>query len=145
MNLKRNLTNCAPPLADICLYSYEAEFIQFLLSTRKKQHLSSYIYDLLSSNNPDFENYLSQMYPIELEIKDMTESNTSASYLYLLQSIGRDGHFRTSLYIKCDHSIFNITNFPFLISHFYPSMKVLSHIWYDTPGLSPLMNVLFWG
>ena len=26
-------TNCAPLLADLFLYSYEAEFIQFLLST----------------------------------------------------------------------------------------------------------------
>ena len=29
-------TNCAPLLADIFLYSYEAEFIQSLLSTEKK-------------------------------------------------------------------------------------------------------------
>ena len=30
-------TNCAPLLADIFLYLYEAEFIQSLLSTGKKQ------------------------------------------------------------------------------------------------------------
>ena len=30
-------TNCAPLLADICLYSYEAEFIQSLLSTGRKR------------------------------------------------------------------------------------------------------------
>ena len=30
-------TNCAPLLADIFLYSYEAEIIQSLLSTRKKK------------------------------------------------------------------------------------------------------------
>ena len=30
-------TNCAPLLADILLYSYEAEFIQSLLSTGKKK------------------------------------------------------------------------------------------------------------
>ena len=30
-------TNCAPILADIFLYSYEAEFIQSLLSTGKKK------------------------------------------------------------------------------------------------------------
>ena len=38
-----------------------------------------YIDDVLSINNPDFENYLGQMYPPELEIKDTTESNASAS------------------------------------------------------------------
>ena len=57
-------TNCAPLLADIFLYSYEAEFMQSLLSTGKKK-LSSpfnftyrYIDDVLSINNPDFANYL---------------------------------------------------------------------------------------
>ena len=62
-------TNCTPLLADIFLYSYEADFIQSLLSTGKK-HLASgfnltyrYIDDVLSINNPEFENYLGQMYP----------------------------------------------------------------------------------
>ena len=82
-------TNCAPLLADIFLYSYEAEIIQSLLSTGKKKIASQfnftyrYIDDVLSINNPDFENYMGQMYPAELEIKDTTESNTSASYLDL--------------------------------------------------------------
>ena len=68
----------------------EAEFIQSLLSTGRKRLASQfnftyrYIDDVLSINNPDFENYLGQMYPPELEIKDTTESNTSASYLDLL-------------------------------------------------------------
>ena len=95
-------TNCAPLLADIFLYSYQADFIQSLLSTGQK-HLASrfnltyrYIDDVLSINNPEFENYLGEMYPAELEIKDTTESTTSASYLDLLLSIGRDGQLHTS-------------------------------------------------
>ena len=88
-------TNCAPILADIFLYSYEAEFIQSLLSTGRKQltfrfnFTYRYIDDVLSINNPEFENYLGQMYPVELEIKYTTESTTSASYLDLL--VNRDG------------------------------------------------------
>ena len=116
-------TNCAPLLADIFLYSYEADFIQSLLSTGKK-HLASqfnltyrYIDDVLSINNPEFENYLGQMYPVELEIKDTTESTTSASYLDLLLSIGRDGQLHTSIYDKRDDFNFHITNFPFLSSN----------------------------
>ena len=112
-------TNCAPLLADIFLYSYEADFIQSLLSTGRK-HLASrfnltyrYIEDVLSINNPEFENYLGQMYPAELEIKDTTESTTSASYLDLLLSIGRDGQLHTSIYDKRDDFNFHITNFPF--------------------------------
>ena len=54
------------------------------------------------------------MYPPELEIKDTTESNTSASYLDLLLPICRDGQLRTSLYVKRDDFNFHITNFPFL-------------------------------
>ena len=77
--------NCAPLLAD--MYSYEAVFIQSLLSTGKKTLASQfnftyrYIDDVLSINNPYFENNLDQMYPAKLEIKNTTESNTSASYL----------------------------------------------------------------
>ena len=146
-------TNCAPLLADIFLYSYEADFIQSLLSTGKK-HLASrfnltyrYIDDVLSINNPEFENYLGQMYPAELEIKDTTESTTSASYLDLLLSIGRDGQLHTSVYDKRDDFNFHITNFPFLSSNIpsSPAKEFLSLNLYDTPGLAPRMNVLYWG
>ena len=116
-------TNCAPLLADIFLYSYEADFVQSLLSTGKR-HLASrfnltyrYIDDVLSINNPEFEHYLGQMYPAELEIKDTTESTTSASYLDLLLSIGRDGQLLASIYDKRDDFNFHITNFPFLSSN----------------------------
>ena len=146
-------TNCAPLIADIFLYSYEADFIQSLLSTGKK-HLASrfnltyrYIDDVLSINNPEFENYLGQMYPAELEIKETTESTTSASYLDLLLSIGRDGQLQTSIYDKRDDFNFHITNFPFrvVIFHLRQPMEFLSLNLYDTPGLAPRMNVLYWG
>ena len=102
---------------------YEAEFIQSLLSTGRKRLISQfnftyrYIDDVLSINNPDFENYLGQMYTLELETKDPTESDTSASYLDLLLSIGRDGQLHTSPYDKRDEFNFHITNFPFLSSN----------------------------
>ena len=35
-------------------------------------------------HNSEFVNNLGQMYPVEFEIKDTTESNTSASYLNLI-------------------------------------------------------------
>ena len=112
-------TNCALLLSDIFLYSYSP-------CSRHKKRLASrfnftyrYIDDVLSINNPDIENYLGQMYPPELEIKDTTESNTFASYLdlRLLLSIDRDGQLRTSLYDKRDDFNFHITNFPFLSSN----------------------------
>ena len=88
------------------------------------------------------------MYPPEIEIKDTTESDTSASYLDLLLSIGRDGQLHTSIYDKRDDFNFHITNFPYLSSNIpsSPAYGVfLSHNSSDTSGLAPLMNVLFWG
>ena len=80
-------TNCATLLTDIFLYSYEEEFIPSLLSTEKK-HIASwcnmtywYIDSVLTINNPEFEDNLSQMYRAALEIKDTIETVTSASYL----------------------------------------------------------------
>ena len=144
-------TNCAPLLADIFLYSNEADFIHSLLAAGRKRlayqfnFTYRYIDDVLSINNPDFENYLSQMYPPSLEINDTTESNSSASYLDLLLSIGRDGQLFTSLYDKRDDFNFHITNFPFRSSNIpsSPAYGVLSHNTSDTPGLAPLVNVLF--
>ena len=71
----------------------------------------------LTINNPEFENYLGQMYPAELEIKDTTDSTTSASYLDLLLSITRDGQLHTSIFDKRDDFNFHITNFPFMSSN----------------------------
>ena len=118
-------TNCAPLLADIFLYSYEAEFIQFFLSTGKKQLAVRFILTYryidnalpLSINYPGFDNYMGQMNPAELEIKNTIGSITSASYLNLLLSIGRDGQLHTSIYDKRHDFDFHITNFPFLSSN----------------------------
>ena len=94
-------TNCPPLLADIFLCTYEAEFIR-LCSQRERNSISvqsqRYIDDVLSINKSEFEIYLGKMYPAELEIKDITESITSASYLDL--SIGRDGQLHPSIYDK---------------------------------------------
>ena len=89
-------TNCAPLLADLFLYSYEAEFIQTLIKSGK-QHLAKsfhytfrYIDDVLSINNPKFGNYIVDIYPAELEIKDTTDADHRASYLDLDLSYDRD-------------------------------------------------------
>ena len=81
-----NWHNCVALLADRFLYSYKAEFIPSLLSAVKKQFAFQFNFtyrnldNVLSINNADFQNHHGQMYPFELEIKDATESNTSASY-----------------------------------------------------------------
>ena len=73
--------------------SIPSGFHKSLLSTGTKQLASRfnltyrYIDDVLSINNPGFENYLGRMYLAKLEIKDTTLSTTSASYLDLLLSM----------------------------------------------------------
>ena len=87
-------TNCAPLLADLFLYS--ADFIQKLLNQKKKKLAVSfnltfrYIDDILSINNDNFHTYVNTIYPNELEIKDITESSTHASYLDILLSVDTD-------------------------------------------------------
>ena len=102
------------------MYEYIAGMIQTANLVQSLSHTDT-SNDVLSINNPDFENYLGQMYPAELENKDTTESNTSASFLDFLLSIGRYGQLRTSLYDKRDDFNFHITNFPFLSSNIQSS------------------------
>ena len=81
--------NCAPLLADLFLYSYEADFIQGFLKKNEKKLARSfnvtfrYIDDVLSLIYSRFGDFVDHIYPIELEIKDTTDTDRSASYLDL--------------------------------------------------------------
>ena len=57
------------------------------------------------------------MYLPKLEIKDTTESNTSASYFDLLLSIDRDGQLHNSFYDKRDDFLFPYYKLLFLSSN----------------------------
>jgi hypothetical protein len=61
--------------------------------------------------------YVHLIYPDELEIKDTTESDKSASYLDILLNIDSNGRLTTSLYDKRDYFDFAIVNFPFQCSN----------------------------
>ena len=67
--------------------------------------------------NPKFADYLSRIYPSELEVKETTGTDYSASYSDIMLSYDTDGHMKTSLYDKRDDFNFSITNFPFLSSN----------------------------
>jgi hypothetical protein len=113
-------TNCAPLLADLFLYSYEAEFIQKLLNEKKKYLVVTfnstfrYIDDVLYINNDQFHSYVDSIYPSGLEIKDTIESSTSASYMDVLLKMDSDGKLITQLYDKPDDFDFSIVNFLYL-------------------------------
>jgi hypothetical protein len=55
-------------------------------------------------------------YPIELEIKDNTDTDMSASYFDLHLEIDSEGLLRTKLYDKRDGFDFLAVNFPFINS-----------------------------
>jgi hypothetical protein len=116
-------TNCAPFPADLFLYSYEADFIQGLLKKKEKKLARSfnfmfrYIDDVLSLNNSRFGDFVDRIYPIELEIKDTTNTDRFASYFYLHFEIDSEGRLRTKLYDKRDDFNFPIVNFPFICSN----------------------------
>ena len=116
-------TNCAPLHADLFLYYYEADFMQELLRKKDKKLAISfnstfrYIDDVLSLNNSKFGDYVDRIYPIELEIKDTTDTVKSASYLDLHLEIDNEGRLKTKLYDKRDDFSFPIVNFPFLSSN----------------------------
>jgi hypothetical protein len=82
-------TNSAPLLAELFLYTYEADFIQGLLKENEKKLARSfifnfrYIYDVLLLINCSFGDFVDRIYPIELEIKDSTDTDRLASYLNL--------------------------------------------------------------
>jgi hypothetical protein len=116
-------TNCARLLADLFLYSYEADFIHVLLKKNEKKLARSfnftfhYIDNVVSLNNSRFGDIADRIYPIELEIKDTTDTDTSASYLDLHLEIDSEGRLRTKLYDKRDYFNFSIVNFPFICSN----------------------------
>ena len=82
-------TNCTSLLADLFLYSYEDDFTQGFLKKNEKKLAQSfnfmfhYIDDVLSLNNSRFGDIVQRIYPIELGIKDSTDTDRSASYIDL--------------------------------------------------------------
>jgi hypothetical protein len=60
-----------------------------------------YIDDVHSLNNSIFGDFVDRIYPIELEIKDTTDTNRSSSCLnYLHLEIDNEGRSRTKLRLK---------------------------------------------
>jgi hypothetical protein len=76
-----------------------------------------YIYDVLSLNNSRFGDFVDRIYPIELNIKDITDTDRCASYLDVHLEIDSEGRLRTKLYDKRDDFNFPIVNLLFICSN----------------------------
>jgi hypothetical protein len=111
-------TNCAPLLADLCLYSCESEFLQNLVKNKKIHEAKAfnftyrYIDDVLSINYSRFAEFLPLIYHPELAIKETTDTASSASYLDLYLEIDDSGQLSTKIYDKRDDFNFKVINFP---------------------------------
>jgi hypothetical protein len=73
----------------LVLYSYETDFIQGLLNKNEKKLSRSfnftfcYLDDVLSLSNSRLGDCIDHIYPIELEIKNTTDTDMSDLYLDL--------------------------------------------------------------
>ena len=116
-------THCAPLLADLFLYSNENEFLDKLIKEGKRKLARkfslSYRYtdDLISFNNKIFKEFISDIYPKELTVSEITDCTSVASYLDLLFTRYKSNNITTKLYDKRDTFRFHIVNFPFMSSN----------------------------
>ena len=116
-------TNCAPLLANLFVYSYESEFLQKLVKDKKIHEARAfnftyrYIDDVLSINNSRFAEFLPLIYPPELEIKETTETASSASFLDIYLEFDDSGQLSTKNYDKWDDFNFKAINFPKMCSN----------------------------
>jgi hypothetical protein len=74
-----------------------------------------YIDDVLSLNNSRFGDFVDRIYPIELKIKDTTDTDRSASYLDLHLESDSEWRLRAKLYDKRDDFNFPIVNFQYIL------------------------------
>ena len=116
-------TNSAPLLADLFLHTFECDFMVKTMKhdiTKASQFSNTfrYIDDLLSINNVDFGNYISAIYPPELQLTDTSTSSTEVCYLDTHIKTGDTTiPFRISIYDKRDDFTFRIVNFPHMDSN----------------------------
>ena len=98
-----------------------------------------------SLNNSRFGDFVDRIYPIELEIKDSTVTDRSASYLDLHLEIDSEGRLRTKFKTKEMISIFPLWTFHLYVATFqqHLHMEYISLRWYDIPELVvPIRNSL---
>ena len=124
-------TDCAPLLADLFLHFYEYKFMTELMKTniRLAQRFNStfrYIDDLQSQNNPRFGDFVSEIYPPELVLKETTNDlnryqtehvQRPVSYLDMFFYFDQEDLLCYKLYDKRDDFSFTIVNFPYLCSN----------------------------
>ena len=111
-------------MADLFLYSYEADVYNVYKRVRSRNKKKTsfnltfrYIDDVLSLDNPTFNDYIDVIYRRNNEIKDTTYAPKWANHLDFHLEFDEDGKLVTRLYDKCDDFDFPIVNVPYLSSN----------------------------
>ena len=82
-------TNCAPLIADLFLYCYESDFMSDLQKSKRHDLIdmfndtSRYLDDIFTIDNPEFEKYIPDIYPAELQLNKANTSDKETSFLDL--------------------------------------------------------------
>ena len=82
-------TNCAPLIADLFLYCYERDFMSDLQKSKRHDLIdmfndtSRYLDDIFTIDNPEFEKYIPDIYPAELQLNKANTSDKETSFLDL--------------------------------------------------------------
>ena len=111
-------TNCAPLVADLFQFCYERDFMMSLSDDKQADVIdafnttSKYLDDILNNNNVYFDNMVSQIYPLELQLNKANTSDNEVAFLDLHLSISND-IFLPKLMINVTTSILKLS-----ISHF---------------------------
>ena len=111
-------TNCAPLIADLFMFCYERDFMMSLSDDNQADVIgafnttSRYLDDILNINYVYFDNMVSQIYPLELQLNKTNTSDTEAAFLDLHLSISND-IVSTKIYDKREDFDFDIVNYPF--------------------------------
>ena len=111
--------DCAPAIADLTLFRYEYEYMAKLLKSDYGRALrlngTFRLRDDISSINSDgvFEEDVSQIYPLSLELNKENVGSTLADILDLTVQLDENiGTFSYKLYDKRDKFNFEIVNYP---------------------------------
>ena len=106
-----------PSSSRFFLFSSESKFLQNLVKDKKIHEARAfnftykYIDNVLSINNPRFEEFLPLIYPPELEIKETTNTASSSTFLELYLEFNDSGQLSIKIYDKRDDFISKIKNF----------------------------------
>ena len=112
-------TNCAPLISYLFLFCNERDFMMSLSDDKQADVIdafittSRYLDDILNIDNVYFDNMISQIYPLQLQLSKANTSDTEATFLDLHSSISYN-IVSTQIYDKRDDFDFEIVNFPFL-------------------------------